>query len=149
MTTYAYRNGILAYDEQGTGGSYTALRIDKAVQHNGMTAVICGDGGFGASYLEWVRKAGKKVFTTLPPASKWSLKPDDADIGAMIFYKGEAYAVDGVALPYKVRGEFFANGSGMPVALGAMAAGATAKEAVEIAAKYDVYTGGEIRTMEV
>lgn len=41
----------------------------------------------------------------------------------------------------------FAIGSGRDFALAAMDMGATAKEAVEMAAKRDVYTGGTIRTV--
>lgn len=40
-----------------------------------------------------------------------------------------------------------ASGSGKLIALGAMLAGASPKEAVEIAAKIDVYTGGKINVM--
>jgi ATP-dependent protease HslVU (ClpYQ) peptidase subunit len=38
----------------------------------------------------------------------------------------------------------FAIGTGRTAALGAMKAGATARQAVEIAAQIDVYTGGKI-----
>lgn len=41
----------------------------------------------------------------------------------------------------------FAIGSGRDFALAAMDMGASAKEAVEAAAKRDVYTGGTIRTL--
>lgn len=43
----------------------------------------------------------------------------------------------------------YAGGSGKEVALGAMLAGATPKEAVKIAIQRDVYSGGRIRTITV
>lgn len=39
---------------------------------------------------------------------------------------------------------FYAWGSGESIALGAMAAGANAVEAVNLAAKFDIYTGGKV-----
>lgn len=39
-------------------------------------------------------------------------------------------------------------GSGSEYAYGALAMGATAAEAVEVASKYDLYTGGEIKTFD-
>ena len=44
---------------------------------------------------------------------------------------------------------FMALGSGAKVAMGAMAAGATAERAVRIACDYDIYTGGRIITLRV
>jgi 20S proteasome alpha/beta subunit len=46
-----------------------------------------------------------------------------------------------------VYGPYFAEGSGAKYAMGAMAAGATAAEAVAIAIRYDAYSGGEIQTL--
>lgn len=46
-------------------------------------------------------------------------------------------------------GEHCALGSGRKYAIAAMDVGATAKEAVKIAAGRDVYTGGKIRTLRV
>jgi ATP-dependent HslUV protease subunit HslV len=40
--------------------------------------------------------------------------------------------------------EFYALGSGSRIAYGALAAGASAEEAVRIAARYDTSTGGEV-----
>jgi ATP-dependent protease HslVU (ClpYQ) peptidase subunit len=44
----------------------------------------------------------------------------------------------------EVETEFIAIGSGGDLAMGAMGAGATARQAVEIAARFDCFTGGKI-----
>lgn len=44
----------------------------------------------------------------------------------------------------RITGPFFAIGSGADVAMGAMAAGASADEAVAIAIQLDTFSGGEI-----
>ena len=51
--------------------------------------------------------------------------------------------------PNKVVADFYAIGSGNELALGAMAAGADARRAVEIAIMLDTSSGGEIHTMNV
>lgn len=43
--------------------------------------------------------------------------------------------------------EFIVLGSGGKVAIGALAAGASAKEAVEIASRFDIYTGDGVNTL--
>ena len=47
------------------------------------------------------------------------------------------------------RGPYFAMGSGRDFALGAMAAGASAEEAVRAAIAHDVYSGGEVVTLRI
>lgn len=49
--------------------------------------------------------------------------------------------------PSEMRAPFYADGSGWEIALGAMAAGATAEEAVHIASRYDTKTGGSVTTL--
>lgn len=51
-------------------------------------------------------------------------------------------------IPSKFKGPY-AIGSGEEYAMGAMLAGCSALEAVKIAAKLDVYTGGPVRTLTV
>lgn len=49
----------------------------------------------------------------------------------------------------RIRDKFVAIGSGSAVALGAMAAGATAYEAVKIASRFDAYTRGPIKAYQI
>lgn len=51
-------------------------------------------------------------------------------------------------IPYAV-GKVFAIGSGSRYAMAAMACGKTPAEAVKIAAKFDPFTGGPVRTLKV
>jgi ATP-dependent protease HslVU (ClpYQ) peptidase subunit len=45
--------------------------------------------------------------------------------------------------------DFIAIGSGANLAMGAMAAGASAKKAIKIATQYDIYTGGELQNAQL
>lgn len=49
----------------------------------------------------------------------------------------------------RIRDKFVAIGSGSAIALGAMAAGATAYEAVKIAGRFDAYTRGPFKEYEI
>lgn len=58
---------------------------------------------------------------------------------------GEVYvARDNAELSGPIASDYFAIGSGEDYAMGAMAMGATATRAVDVAAMFDAHTGGEI-----
>lgn len=62
---------------------------------------------------------------------------------------GKLLLYDEDLLPTEITLPFYAIGTGRMAAFAAMEHGATAKEAVETAAKYDPYTGGRIVTERV
>jgi 20S proteasome alpha/beta subunit len=68
----------------------------------------------------------------------------DAGFEAFLVRDGVVYHYDGSGVMYKVEAPFHAIGSGASIAIGAMEMGATAVGAVEVASKYDIYTGGDI-----
>lgn len=71
------------------------------------------------------------------------------DFEALILYPdGTCEAMDGKGRRYQ-QSVPAVTGSGGAIALGAMAAGATPREAVEIATRYDTTTGGEIIELAV
>ena len=51
--------------------------------------------------------------------------------------------------PCRIRAKFLAIGSGAAVALGAMAAGADAKQAVRIACQFDAHTKGPVKAYKL
>ena len=86
-----------------------------------------------------------------------------ADASKMPTYKGDGgwylivFQADGMYtysndVPYSMGDEIkapMAFGSGQNWAMGAMLAGKSAKEAVEIACKVDIYSGGQIKVMNI
>lgn len=62
---------------------------------------------------------------------------------------GSIYLYDKNCVGIKWTGNYFALGSGGNFALGAVLAGKTAKEAVEIAKKLDINSGGKIKTVKI
>jgi ATP-dependent protease HslVU (ClpYQ) peptidase subunit len=70
-------------------------------------------------------------------------------IGTIVFPNGKLFVMNRAAVLVEFQSEFVAIGSGAAVALGAMAYGATAREAVRIAIEFDVYSGGEIQEVRL
>jgi hypothetical protein len=72
------------------------------------------------------------------------------NLSAMIVFPLEGiHYTDNSYVVYKIDAPFHAVGSGSELAIGAMSAGASAKEALKIASQYDIYTGGKLRTKKI
>lgn len=138
MTTIAYRDGNLAADTQI---SYTNIR-------NGWNSkvTLCGDylvGMAGTAVLrrpleEWVR--GGAAFEDIPNV----LLENQSNFNALFLNsKNELFEFDSGFLQ-PVHAHYLAIGSGGTLAMGALAHGATAKEAVEAAIKHDKNSGGNV-----
>ncbi|ODT84837.1 hypothetical protein [Phenylobacterium sp. SCN 70-31] len=99
-----------------------------------------------ATYLydlrQWadLPKKKRKIGPPLPS------KDQENSMGVMIEPDGKIYVLQetGICLS---GAEYYAIGSGSEFALGAMAMGASAEEAVRAAIKHDCYSGGEINTI--
>jgi ATP-dependent protease HslVU (ClpYQ) peptidase subunit len=145
MTTLAYKDGILAFDGKITAGNMvTTLNSRKGIATDKYLAAAAGLSSFCGAFLEWVKTDFDPVKVPKTPNGKL------CDIvGLVIDRKGTLTEYCDDLLPLKVgRVPFYARGSGREVATGAMAAGASAEEAVRIASKFDIYTGGRIRTVK-
>jgi len=97
------------------------------------------------AFLEWGQNDFKQSLT---PKCENSLITEDDFVGIRIDKDGHITTYDENFFPINVGlVDFFASGSGQDLARGAMAYGATAKQAVEIACKYDLFSGGKIGTI--
>lgn len=136
MTTICWDGKTFASDRQSTYGStpVPTTKIHK-LKYRGEDAYLACSGAIMdfAPIVEWI-KSGKKA--------EPEIDGDKSDFSIMIVTKsGDVF--------YAINGTFFhelgkvkwAIGSGCDYALGAMYHGATAAEAIEIAARLDVHTG--------
>ncbi len=140
MTTIAYRDGILAADTQITCGSTVDGWAQKAFKIGSVLYATVGSAGPGEAFRNWLVGGMKGDAPNMKPT-------DEIEGDAFIFPGG-----DRVVWRYRNewathRAPFFAYGSGSAIALGAMAMGATAEQAVAAAALRDTATGGEITTV--
>lgn len=145
LTTIAYRQGVLAADTRGTDDSYHPgiYRCEKLFRAGGDVIATAGDDTTGMLFVDWYgsRALGKRP---KPPSR---LVDGEADFCCLVMTEVGLFWYDKWCRPNKVLDEFYAIGSGAAYAMGAMAHGAGALEAVQTAARWDPYTGGEVETM--
>lgn len=146
MTTIAYRNGIMAADSRAYAGSKipigTKLKI-TACDVEGvpfLVGVSTSSPGFGEMVLNWFA-AGHNVHDGPPiPDGGFTLLAVDA--AGQGYYANDAWTLSG-----PLTADWWAIGSGDGYAIGALAMGASAYEAVKIACANDPWTGGAIHTL--
>lgn len=138
MTTIAWDGKTLAADTLGTCNGLREGHAPKAVRIGGV--ILAGDGSralflrFRAWFFE-----GRK--------GPCPYEDKEAEGNGIAIQDG-VLTCWGPQGPWPVTQRLFAIGSGYPVALGAMHAGADARRAVEIAISLDTGSGGEITVLE-
>ena len=157
MTTLAYDGRLLAADMQHTFGHSARLqrprsKIFKVRQsHRRFVAATSGTEVGALMLLAWYLNtpetvAGKEVGAPIQDESQQGslivveLLPDKSHKAAHITYNGAVY---------DITGDHYASGSGAEYAEGAMAAGASAASAVEIASRYDVFSGMGVEVVDL
>jgi ATP-dependent protease HslVU (ClpYQ) peptidase subunit len=142
MTIIAYKDGVVASDSRSTSGS-TVIYTDKSKSRNinGYIFWFAGEADAEDSLASWVFDSKKEV-------------EDIADVEALIWDGEELWwAIKEPKNPPSIgrldKTFSFAMGSGRDLAWGAMDAGASAKEAAQIAAGRNVYCGGKIRVKKL
>jgi len=149
VTTIVWRDGILAADSKAYGGNYkqspgskTKLRtVTGSGRFAGAiggvsTNVVGGD----VMLWDWVERGAP-----FPEAN--DLKPESFSI-LLITPDGAVWlANDALSFSGPIDCRYYAVGSGDHFALGALAMGASAVEAVDVAAIFDCHTGGEIMAL--
>lgn len=135
MTTIAYRDGLLAADTGvcSNNGGCVAFMTKIAKGPGGILGGACGRGVFGEAFLAWVR------------SGRYGASPEakDGDLGIVVTPDGQIHAYEDGGM-VTLRGPYFAIGSGMSEALGAMFAGATAEQAIHAAMAHDDGTFGDV-----
>lgn len=144
MTTIiAIRQGkkiILACDSQATGGG-TPYTVNKIYKVKGYTFAAAGSLAGAQKTAESLRKSKSKK----PPSAKQFAKHVEDGTQYILAFKKHLYSVgwDG-SIVEMGDGEPVGIGSGSDFAIGALCHGASPAEAIETAAAFDVYTGGQI-----
>jgi len=141
MTTIAFDGKTLAADSLAIGGATSPHRIAQKIFDigGGVFVAIAGTLGEGAKFAAWYVEGADIAAPALP---------DLKDSSVLVVSEKHSYEFDETLMPLPVRAPC-AIGSGGEVALGAMMAGATASEAVKIACKVDIHSGGRVRCVEV
>lgn len=145
MTTIAFRDGVMAGDGRVTGGGWISSEHGQKLfrlPDNAVAGFSTDNQGKITEWLGWYGPGRSDLWEakTLTIDGLYVLVayPD----GRLLYYSG-TNAVDNSHEP------FDAIGSGWPVARGALLTGATAQEAVRIAAQVDLGTGPIVTTLTV
>jgi hypothetical protein len=125
MTVIAWKDGIIAADRCASTG-VLKVPAKKLIRHGNSVLATCGPVDFGAALVNWFKDGCKHE--TWPECQKrddYSILVVANSNGVFLYYQLPVY-VDRTR-PYG------AVGDGAQLAIGAMAAGASATQAVEIA----------------
>ena len=160
MTTIAFRDKILAADsaetwsseEGGTslGSCEKLFRIRTGGKRKREVVIGTAGGSYlGMVFVDWYKRTGGNGAIDPPAILRDAHLEEDFD--CLVWDSGKLLVSNHLCRLVEVQMPFgfFAVGSGRKVALGAMAAGANAYRAVQIAATFDPYTRAPIRTMRL
>ena len=140
MTVIACRAGVLATDSSGWIGELAVARMKKITRlEDGSLFAASGERQIIVGVKRWL--AGK-MFGDKPP-----MPDDDAEtgFGAIWLRRDGIWLIHNRAEPYLLDADFAAEGAHAEFCYGAMADGASAEEAVELAIKYGAFARGPVQ----
>lgn len=171
MTTIAYKNGVLAADRLTTHAGASHVLVRKVFEVRGKSGgtiawAYTGNDGFDSQIKQAIevalnQKQGDAAAAYEKLIGKRPFEPHGSDSNEYGFdlivvstcWPTPLMACEGSPLhPWPLMDgteHGHALGSGAKFALGAMACGASAATAIEIAAQFDAYTGGGVDVIEV
>lgn len=138
MTVLAWDGKTLAADRQLTLGG-TPIPSTKIHREDDHLVGLLGEVQEGLAFLEWYRGG-------CDPKEKPTMKQGFA---AYVVIGKQLWKYESMLIPYLIDMPFWGAGSGGEFAIGAMAAGKTATEAVEIACQFDNCCGLGIDTLSL
>jgi hypothetical protein len=128
MTCIAFRDGIMAADSLGNDDGIGKCRLQKLhrkrVKGKEHLIGVCGFFEAAMLFVDWYGGSDTAMFDRLSRLST------DDDFGVLIWTEVEE--------------DFYAIGSGAGYAMTAMECGKSARQAVQMAARRDISTGGRI-----
>jgi ATP-dependent HslUV protease subunit HslV len=143
MTTIAYRDGVLAADSLITAGNRIATSVSA-------TKIVRLSDGRLLGHCGQMRHMKPLIAFLEGRAERY---PDmEKDATAMVVHLDGRVELHYGRHPdeaFEEDAEFFAIGSGAELALGAMAVGASAIDAVRAAIRFDTSSGGEVKHLEL
>lgn len=150
MTTVVYRDGVMMSDGQVSfGDRIDQTNLKKVRKINGCLVGGAGRLSSVLQFFSWFEEWSNAQLVQGDSPHVQVFIPeclDDEDFtGLVVFTDGVIFMYEGGKRCYEIPGEkYYAIGSGADFALSAMDAGATAEEAITVAIKRDVFSGGEI-----
>ena len=138
MTTIAYDGKTIAADSRATIGNHISPGNHQKIHElaGGSLYAFCGVVSDGLKMLAFLTDDLDEMPTWKPGRTT----------AIIVNKKGTLRIYEGTGIWMIQKSKLYAMGSGDAYAYGAMAAGATAAQAVKIASRFDSCTGGTVRT---
>lgn len=131
----------MAADSQATNGG-RFIQTEKCWRIPGGALAVVGQAEQGLALRDW-------YINGADPAKWPEFQKGDDWTNLIVFDGGRLVEYERLPIAQTVFGPHAAFGSGADLARGAMAMGATAAQAVEVAIKYNIYCGGPVVAFEV
>lgn len=147
MSTIALRDGIFAADTRAFSGSPRFIgHKSKIFQLKDGTTIgtSTNQPGFAEKFAEWFADGADSNPAEIPIVGEGGFEALVVTAEGDVLFFNDGFYPSG-----PLDAEFFAIGSGAEYALGAMERGATAEEAVVVAAKYDAWTDAPVMAVSV
>jgi len=147
MTTIVVNSESMASDSSSqTGKTVFSSNVQKIFRIKGCLVGVCGSIAESYSIVHDLKVAKEAPIEYLFLYS--SERYDGASI-LILEPGGQIWCYDGHGVPYKVQEEYVTVGTGGPLARAALMAGATMKEAVQIAIKLDTSSNGRVKYVKL
>lgn len=140
MTTFAFRDGVLAADMLATSGTHRDGYTTKIAKRANVLAASSGNGAMARAFLDWFRDG-------LPPDKAPAMGNEKDRARGIVFTPDDRILIYDRFGWSCQRAPYYADGSGCDYAYGAMAMGATAEEAVRAALIHETASGGDVQTL--
>lgn len=140
MTTIAYKKGVLAADTLWSAESVSDDYGPKIWRQGRILVGAVGCRSTGLKFRDWIRSGlkGEHPYHGEPVGNGMLVLPDHQ----LVCWSSRG--------PWRItRAPFYAIGSGEQFALAAMEMGASAEQAVLVAMKFDLHTGGEVNALRL
>lgn len=142
MTVIAWDGKTLAADKMACsqGYGYTVTKVHRL--RDGSLVALSGDGDHAMALLAWLNAAQN-------PAAYPGEQKDNDTSAFVVRPDGAAVSYGKTPYPQVIEDPLYAMGHGRDFALAAMHCGKTAREAVELTCRLDVFCGNGIDTLEL
>ena len=146
---------IVAWDGKTVAADKRACIADAAMattkiwrMSDGVVVATTGDFSFGLSMVQWFMV---QCFNDGSEKNDWPSFQSTDDWARIIIFEPDQqpYCYERQPVRQVIEDPFMAWGCGREFALGAMAMGATAREAVEVACRFNVYCGNGIDAFDL
>ena len=155
MTVIAWKDGVLASDGVVNYNGVRIGEVSKIIKplnkYKGSEYLLALSGDLNAvnNFATWILNDNRGALPTILSA----MDGRSAEVGFDCIivakdYPGVCFWYDIYCVEQRIKSEIAAIGGGSEFAIGAMAAGASAEEAVKIACEHNIYCGGEIQTLQ-